>query len=54
LLDADLKHVVIHDPGLPRRPKRRVKLADFEKAWAYPDKRAKSLAAVRLGKTNGP
>jgi hypothetical protein len=49
LLDVDLKTVRLHDPGLPALPNRKVKIADFEKAWAYPDSKAKSLTGVRLG-----
>jgi hypothetical protein len=32
LLDADLKHVRLHDPGLPPAPNWKVKITEFEKA----------------------
>jgi hypothetical protein len=48
LIDADQKHVRLHDPGLPPAANKKVKITDFERAWAYPDSKAKSLTAVRL------
>jgi hypothetical protein len=48
LIDADLKHVRLHDPGLPPDANKKVRIAEFERAWAYPDSKAKSLVAVRF------
>lgn len=40
--------VWLHDPGLPPRPNRRVSWDVFERSWAYPDEKAKSIMAFRL------
>jgi len=40
--------IFFHDPGLPPRKNRRASRRLFEQAWAYPDKRAKSLHAFKL------
>lgn len=50
LLGADLKRIRLHDPGLPHFPNRLVKFPDFEKAWAYPDLKAKNLTGIRRGR----
>lgn len=47
LLGSDMRRVQMHDPGLPAKPSRAEKHAVFEKAWAYPDKKAKGLVGVR-------
>lgn len=39
--------VIIHDPGLPPLPDRHVPFELFESAWAYPNKTAKELAAIK-------
>lgn len=44
--DADA--LLLHDPGPPPRADRRVALADFDKAWAFPDDKARNLIAVRM------
>lgn len=38
---------IMHDPGLPPLPNRHVPYTDFEKAWAYPNKKAKELDAIK-------
>ena len=43
--------IFLHDPGLPPKPNRKVALNAFEKAWAYPNEKAKSLIAFRLKKS---
>lgn len=40
--------VWLHDPGLPPRPNRRVSWKVFERAWGFPDKKAKNILAFRL------
>ncbi|MEK7102513.1 MAG: papain-like cysteine protease family protein, partial [Patescibacteria group bacterium] len=40
-------HFTLHDPGLPPLRNRKVSLGRFEKAWAYPNKRAKNIMAFR-------
>lgn len=44
----DDTHLLIHDPGLPPHKNNRVGLDIFEKAWAYPNERAKNIMAFRL------
>ena len=53
LIDAGPEARTLARPGLPPRANRKVKIADFEKAWAYPDSKAKSLTAVRLATSSG-
>ncbi|MBP7708188.1 C39 family peptidase [Candidatus Pacearchaeota archaeon] len=38
----------IHDPGLPPMENRFVEYPVFEKAWAYPEEKAKNIEAYRL------
>lgn len=40
--------VWLHDPGLPPRPNRRVSWKVFERAWGFPDEKAKNILAFRL------
>lgn len=40
--------LIIHDPGLPPLKDRRISYDDFEEAWAYPNKKAKELVAIRV------
>lgn len=40
-------NVTIHDPGLPAKPSQVVPKTSFEKAWAYPNEKAKNIAAIR-------
>lgn len=40
--------VWFHDPGLPPRPNRRVSRRIFERAWGYPNEKAKNIIAFRL------
>jgi hypothetical protein len=44
---CDATGLVLHDPGPPGEARRRVPIGTFEKAWAYPTERVKSLVAVR-------
>ena len=46
---CDANELVLHDPGPPPTPRRRVIRGVFEKAWAYPTERAKNIAAIKLG-----
>ena len=39
---------VLHDPGLPAQENRFVNFEDFEKAWAYPNKKARNIIAFKL------
>lgn len=43
----DGKYITLHDPGLPPLKARKVTPARFEKAWAYPDRKAKNIMAFR-------
>ncbi len=38
---------ILHDPGPPGVKNRHVAFSEFEKAWAYPDKKARSYLAAR-------
>ena len=40
--------VILHDPGLPPNKDKEVNLSVFERAWAYPDKNAKNIIAIKL------
>lgn len=40
--------VWLHDPGLPPRPNRRVSWKVFERAWGFPDEKAKNILAFRI------
>ena len=44
------KGFIIHDPGLPGLENRKVEYGLFEKAWAYPNKKAKNIMAFKLKK----
>jgi hypothetical protein len=41
------KNYVIHDPGLPPQENRKVNFELFNKAWAYPNNKAKGIMAVK-------
>jgi hypothetical protein len=43
---CDADEVVCHDPGPPAVPHRRIPIEAFERAWAYPTERAKTMVAV--------
>jgi hypothetical protein len=43
----DDDHLILHDPGLPPRPERRVAVTDFERAWVDPATQAQKLDAIR-------
>ncbi len=45
----DDQQVILHDPGLPSRPFRRVATRLFERAWAYPDTLACNTVLIRPG-----
>jgi len=38
----------LHDPGLPAQESREVSFEQFEKAWAYPEEKAKGLMAMKV------
>lgn len=40
--------IYLHDPGLPPIPNRKVSFADFELAWADPNKTSKELTAIKI------
>lgn len=42
--------LILHDPGLPPQENRKVSFEEFEKAWAYPNEKAKNIMAFRLKK----
>lgn len=42
--DIDEKNVYFHDPGLPPQKSRKVKIADFIKAWQYPKENQNIMA----------
>lgn len=44
----DNEQVYLHDPGLPPVENRAVNLTNFMKSWAYPNKKAKNIIAVKL------
>lgn len=39
--------LIVHDPGLPPVPNRRVPIREFEAAWAWPKASAKELIAIK-------
>lgn len=39
--------IIVHDPGLPPQPNRSVPWRLFQKAWAYPNEKAKNLIGFR-------
>lgn len=39
---------IIHDPGLPGIENRKVEFGLFEKAWAYPNEKARNIMAFKL------
>lgn len=47
VIGYDEDNFIIHDPGLPPLPDRKVSYEDFETAWADPNKEAKELDAIR-------
>ncbi len=44
----DKQGFIINDPGLPGRENHKVDFELFEKAWAYPNEKAKNIIAFRL------
>ncbi len=46
------KYLFLHNPGLPPQKNQRVSFKQFEKAWAYPNERAKGIIALRINITN--
>ena len=42
------KGFMFHDPGLPLQENRFASFGNFEKAWAYPNKKAQNLMAFKL------
>jgi hypothetical protein len=40
--------LILHDPGLPPLENRKVDFTVFEKAWAYPDEKAKNILAAKI------
>jgi len=44
----DDNHLIIHDPGLPPFPNRKVTKDQFVNAWAYPNSSAQNLVAVKF------
>ncbi len=48
VFDYNKSHIILHDPGLPAHPHRKVTNALFKKAWMYPSDGHQSLTAIRL------
>jgi hypothetical protein len=48
LYDYDKEGFLLHDPGLPPQPERKISFEQFCKAWEYPDKSSRNLQAFRL------
>ena len=48
----DHRSIVLNDPGLPGRESYGVSLKNFEKAWAYPDEKAKNILAFKLERSS--
>ncbi len=46
----DKQGFIINDPGLPGKENRKVDFELFERAWAYPNEKAKNIMAFRLMK----
>lgn len=44
----DAGHLIIHDPGPPSKQDWKIKLADFEAAWADPDPSFKEMSIIKL------
>ena len=44
----DKEGLLLHDPGLPPRPHRKVTYEVFSKAWEYPNKEARNILGLRL------
>ena len=40
--------LILHDPGPPASENRRVVLDDFERAWAFPDAKARNVIGIRV------
>jgi hypothetical protein len=47
VIGVDKDGFIVHDPGLPAQAGRHIQFEHFQKAWAYPNVRAKNLVAVR-------
>ncbi len=47
---VDDKNFILNDPGLPSEERKIVSFEIFEKAWAYPNEKAKNITAFRLKK----
>lgn len=47
LIGYDKDHLYLHDPGLPPLENRKVLYAEFKKAWAYPNEKAKNLTGLK-------
>lgn len=42
------KHLIVHNPGgYPGKPNQKIAFELFEKAWAYPNKKAKNIIAIK-------
>ncbi len=44
----DDNQLILHDPGSPPQENRKINYESFEKAWAYPNEKAKNLMAFKL------
>lgn len=42
------KGFILNDPGLPGRENHKVSFDSFDKAWAYPNEKAKNIIAFKL------
>jgi hypothetical protein len=46
----DAEGLIVHDPGPPATENRQVSYESFERAWGYPDEKAKVVLAVRANR----
>ena len=47
IFEYDKKGFLLHDPGLPPRPNRKVSYENFTKAWQYPTEESSNLHAFK-------
>jgi ABC-type bacteriocin/lantibiotic exporter with double-glycine peptidase domain len=46
------KKIILHDPGLPPFPNRKISKIIFEKCWGYPSKDSKNIIAIKYFEKN--
>lgn len=50
IFDYTDTHLILHDPGLPPFPFRRILYTNFLRAWEYPNARSKNILAFKFAK----